>query len=99
MEELTKFLELLNTLSPLAVIALLGLVIFMLVKAKGARLLDIPIGQESISKQVDLISNNHLSDLPKMVETLDRISDTLQRQEVTLSALDSYLRARLNGNK
>lgn len=99
MEEITMFLGALNTLSPLAVIALLGLVIFMLVKAKAARLLDIPIGQEKLSSQVDSISNNHLSDLPKMVDTLDKLTETLQRMEVTLSALDSYLRARLNGNK
>lgn len=99
MEELTTFLGILNSLSPLAVIALLGLVIFMLVKAKASRIFDVPVGQARIAEQVELLGSNHLSDLPKMAEQLEKVSETLQRMEVTMSALDSYLRARLNGNK
>ena len=75
MEEIVSLLTTLNGLSPLAVIALLGVVIFQLVRNK---------------QQVAIIQDNHLHSLPDMV-------DTLQRIEVTLSALDSYLRARLNG--
>lgn len=93
MTALTSLLQTLNTLSPLAVIALLGVVLFMLVKAKGARLLDIPIGQEKIASQVDLISNNHLSDLPKMVESLQRMEALLQNINDNII----YIRARVNG--
>ena len=50
------------------------------------------------------ITTNHLHEMPEMAQTLrnlddgiGRLTDGLDRQERTLVALDSYLRARLNG--
>ncbi len=62
MEAITGLLGTLNTLSPLAVIALLGTVIFMLVKAKG-----------EMSTHVHTIKTNDLHELPEIAETLRRI--------------------------
>ena len=66
MDALLELLTLLNTLSPLAVIALLGCVIFMLVK-----------GHKDVDTKVTAISTNHLSDMPEIVETLRRIELSL----------------------
>ena len=62
MEALTEFLQLLNSLSPLAVIALLGTVIFMLVT-----------GKTKAGAQIKEVQNNHLHELPEIAETLRRI--------------------------
>jgi hypothetical protein len=70
MTGLTSFLSTLNSLSPLAVIALLGVVIFYMVKyqAKAA--------------QITTLTDNHLSDLPAILDGLNSIRETLQRMEV-----------------
>lgn len=62
LQELTNALGALNSLSPLAVIALLGVVIYMLVKNQK--------GQETLT-------SNHLHELPEMAETLRRIEASL----------------------
>ena len=81
METLVSLLAALNSLTPLAIVGLLAIIIFMLVRQKS----------ETDTKLVS-ISDNHLSGLPEMQETLHRI-------ELTLERLDAYLRARLNGGK
>ena len=86
MDTVVPLLEMLNSLSPLAVIALLGVVIFMLVRDRKA---------SDIKHEV--ITGNHLHDLPEAVETLKRIENTLQRIEVKLGEDFSYLKARING--
>jgi hypothetical protein len=86
METLIPLLELLNNLSPLAVIALLGTVIFLLVK-----------GKEDIGGKVDTVANNHLHELPEAVEILRRMEATLQRIEVKWSEDMAYLKGRING--
>lgn len=104
MDSFIAFLNTLNTLSPIAVIALLGLVIMMLVKAKDSRILDVPIHQEKLAEQVDKLSNNHLSDLPYMADSLKRQEDILReavqilrQMQIEQTSLNSYIRARLNG--
>lgn len=82
MDTIIEFLKVLNGLSPLAIIGLLGIVLFYAVKNM---------------KTADAISNNHLSGLPEMQATLESINETLQRMERTQVALDAYLHARLNG--
>jgi hypothetical protein len=62
MDALIAFLTTLNSLSPLAVIALLGTIIFMLVKCKTAS-----------AKALHTVQTNHLHELPDMAETLRRI--------------------------
>ena len=83
MDNLIKFLEALNSLSPLAIIGLLGTVIFLLVK-----------GKTSVDDKVAVISDNHLHGVQ---ESLDRLLETLQRIEVDMKGEFSYLRARMNG--
>lgn len=85
METLISFLQTLNSLSPLAVIALLGTIIFIQVKRQPS------------ADAVAEIKDNHLHELPDIAETLRRIEAALQRQEVKMGEEFSYIRARLNG--
>ena len=89
MEALTSLLNVLNSLSPLGVIALLGLVIFMLVKAKTAKV--------EMDQKVANIADNHLHDLPSIADNMEKAVATLQRIEVKMGEEFSYIRARLNG--
>jgi hypothetical protein len=84
MESLMSLLQVLNSLSPLAVIALLAVIIFMMVQQnKGT----------AKQEQVNEIRDNHLHDLPQMLETLQRI-------EVKLGEEFAFIRAKLsNGGK
>lgn len=85
-ESLISLLTTLNSLSPLAVIALLGTIIFLLVKGKTAA-----------DGKVETIASNHLHELPSMSEDIRSIAETLRRMETTMASEFSYLRARLNG--
>ena len=91
MDAITGLLTTLNTLSPLAVIALLGLVIFMLVKAKGVKL--------EVDKKVETLRTNDLHELPEIAENLRILVATMQRIEVEQGREFAHLRARLNGHK
>ena len=82
MDWLISFLNTLNNLTPLAVIALLGVVIFILVKGKG---------HAATKKQMTSLKENDLHYLPEMVETLRRI-------EMSLSDNFSWIRAKMNGH-
>ena len=86
MDTVVTLLSLLNSLSPLAVIGLLGVIIFLLVK-----------GKERVSAQVETLATNHLHELPSIAETLRRMEETLQRMEVRMSEDFAWLKARVNG--
>lgn len=58
MTDIVALLQLLNSLSPLGIIALLGVIIFMLVKGR---------------KQVGTIKDNDLHALPEILVTLQRM--------------------------
>lgn len=79
METLILFLQTLNTLSPIGIVALLAVVIFMLVR-----------GRTAADAKLENVATNHLHEMPELVETMRDMNRTL-------IALDSYLRARLNG--
>ena len=82
MDIIISLLTTLNSLSPLAVIALFGLVIFMMVKAKT--------DTSTVVQKVNDLGTNHLHCMPDILETLQRI-------EVKLSEEFAYLKARING--
>ena len=88
METLISLLATLNSLSPLAVIALLGTVIFMLVK-----------GKTGVAKKVETLQANHLHELPMMAEDLREMLAILQRMEVKFSEDMAYLKGRINGKQ
>lgn len=94
MENLNTFLELINSLSPLAIIALLGITIFLLVYKHPFR--DVVKPLES---SLDEVKSNHLHELPELVKNSRQTVEVLQRIEVKLSEDFSYLRARLNGKQ
>lgn len=83
---MTELLNTLNSMSPLSVIALLGVVIYMLVKNKRA---------------VNQVSHNHLSGLPEMQQDVRKIVTLLEQQAPVLQAINDnmiYVRARMNKN-
>jgi len=82
MELLNTLLHTINELSPLAVIALLVVVVFL---------------QTQNHKKVVSIQKNDLHELPEIMSTLRHISATLQRIEVSQGEHFSYLTARVNG--
>lgn len=82
MDTLIALLQMLNSLSPLAVIALLGLVIFLLVRGNSQTI--------EIKEKTTEIKENDLHILPEM-------ADTLRRIEVQQAAAFSTIIAKLNG--
>lgn len=88
MDSVLEFFNALNSLSPLAVIGLLGYIIFMLVKGKTAA------GKTAATaaQKIHEVQTNHLHELPEILATLQRI-------EVKLGEEFSYIKARINGHK
>lgn len=85
---MTELLAFAQTASPLAVIALLGVVIFIQVWHK----LDL--------RGSNKIATNHVSCLPEMIKTLDRIDATMLRIESEMGRQTNMLteiRVKLNG--
>ena len=85
-EAAIAFLNAINTLSPLGVIGLLAMIVYMLVKAKAARILD-------VSKMVQNIGDNHLHELPAMASDLRKIVETLQRMETRMAEDFAHIKA------
>jgi hypothetical protein len=86
METLISLLQTLNTLSPLAIIGLLGTIIFMMIK-----------GHTLADTKVETIAANHLHDLPAIAEAVKEMSETLRRIEVKMTEDFAHLKAKLNG--
>jgi 3'-phosphoadenosine 5'-phosphosulfate sulfotransferase (PAPS reductase)/FAD synthetase len=84
MDSLISLLETLNSLSPLAVIGLLGTVIFLLVKGKTAA-----------DEKIETVATNHLHEMPELVETMRRIEASLIRIEIKISEDLSFIKAKL----
>lgn len=82
--EVISLLQVLNTLTPLAIIALLALAIFGVV---AAALFHIVKGRQQVSQ----IANNHLHELPTMVSLLQNISHSSERQEKSLERQEGSL--------
>ena len=95
MDSLIKLLETLQSMSPLAVIALMGVIIFMMTNDNW-----------SVKKDIHTVKTNDLHELPAMAqdlrsisETIKSVADTLQRIEVSQSDNFSHIKARINGKR
>ena len=88
MTEVLELLQAANGMTPLGVIALLGTIIWMLVK-----------GQKKVVGKMDVISNNHLHELPDLVENTRRTGDVLQRIEVKLGENFAVIHEKLDDIK
>jgi hypothetical protein len=75
MDAIIELLKLLNSLSPLAVIALLGLIIYKQVKDK-------PASEASVEE----IKSNHLHEMPEILATLQRIEVKLGEEFAYIKA-------------
>ena len=91
METILEFLGALNNLTPLGIIGMLGLVIFMLVKAKSVKV--------DMDNKVTAITDNHLHSLPEIAANMEKAVETLQRIEVKIGEEFSFIKAKLNGDK
>jgi hypothetical protein len=85
MELLTSLLTAANSMTPLGLAALLGVVIFLQVKNQRA----VMANQKGVAE----ISGNHLSGLPDMANDLRDIKALLQNINDNVI----YVRARING--
>ena len=88
MESLIEFLNALNTLTPVAVIALLGLAIFFLVWKNPFK----PV-EDSLNE----VKENHLHDLPSMAANVEKMVEILQRIEVKMGEDDIRYVRRIDG--
>jgi len=101
-----EILEIANTISPLAVIALLALAVLylarnssLMVRIRGTQINDRQkvsekvdtdaTNLEIINKKLDLIMENHLSELPEMKKTLDRIESVQREQGERLACVET----------
>lgn len=100
MESILLFLQ---TVSPIGVIALLALVIFVLVKDSwGDRKRNLVIedvgGNEDeitllmLNSKLDKIADNHLHELPEMKQTLDRIEQKQNSQGERLASVEASIK-------
>jgi len=87
MDAIIELLNTLNGLSPLGIVGLLGVVIFMLVK-----------NQKDAQQKYETVTGNHLHDLPVIAENIEKMAATMQRIEVKLGEDFAHIKARLNGN-
>lgn len=83
MDVLLDLLKAANSLSPLAIIGLLVGVLLLQTKFKA-----------TAETQLTSIADNHLHDLPRIANVIDRIADTLVRIEVQ----NATILAKLNGH-
>lgn len=81
METVITLLTTLQSLSPLAVIGLLSVIIYVLLKGK---------------QEVTTLKSNDLHELPAMAEDLREIVKVLQRLELRMVEEFTYLRATMN---
>ena len=86
MDEILELLKTANSMTPLGVIGLLGTIIWMLVKT-----------QKVVVSKMDVISDNHLHELPDLVENSRRSVDVLQRIEVKLGENFAVINHKLDG--
>lgn len=84
MESIISLLATLNSLSPLAVIALLGLVLYVTIYKQPSR------------SDLDTIKSNHLHELPQIAKDLRRMSDTMQRMETNMSTSFAAILGRMD---
>ncbi len=93
---MTELFSFLTNVQPIGVIALLGIVIYMLVKEqKGLwRRQNAATETDDHGQPITLktIATNHLHELPEMAETLRRMESTLNE----LAKDMSYIRGRMN---
>lgn len=85
-----SFLTELNNLTPLGVIALLGLVIYYLVKNKG-----LPAPKNSIEK----IEKNHLHEIKETLGRIERFLIENNRLTNEINNNITWVKARLNGQR
>lgn len=87
MEQIISLLEILNTMSPLAIIALLvGIIGFITWKN--------PL--KPITSSLHEVKTNHLHELPEMNENIKKAVEVLQRIEVKISEDFSYIKAKID---
>lgn len=87
MEQLLKVLTVLNDFSLIGVMALMVVGIILAVYKNPMR---------PIEHKLDKISDNHLHDLPRMADGIDKAVDVLQEIQVTLATDLTAIKTKLD---
>lgn len=87
LEVLEKLLHLLNDLEPVGVLGLVAAAIFVWVWRNPVK---------PIQKSMDELKDNHLHDLPRMADSLDKVVDVLQRIEVKMAESFAEIKVKID---
>ena len=91
MEAIIELLKTLNTLTPVAIIGLMGTIIFLMVYKNPFK---------PIENKLNEVTTNHLHELPEISENLKKAVEILSRIEVKQAEDFSFIKAKLtNGHK
>lgn len=85
MHDIFELFKAANSLTPLAIIGLLAAAILLLAK-----------GRKEVTAKITTIADNHLHELPELVENSRRSVDVLQRIEVKLGENFAAIHAKLD---
>ena len=87
MSEILLVLQAANGLSPLAIIGLLATAIILLTKSR-----------REVQEKITTLTDNHLHDLPLLLQNSNRTVDTLQRIEIKLGELVAAINVRIEAH-
>lgn len=85
MSEIVELFKAANGLTPLAIMGLLAAAILLLAK-----------GRKEVSEKMDTLANNHLHELPLLVENSTRSVDILQRIDTKLAENFAVIHVKLD---
>lgn len=85
MHDLLELVKMANSLTPLAIMGLLATAIILLAR-----------GRREVNEKMTTIADNHLHELPELVENSRRSVEVLQRIEVRLGEDLTYIKARVS---
>ena len=85
LQELIELIKAANGVTPIGLSALLAVIIVMLVR-----------GQKTVVSKMDMLSDNHLHELPVLIENSTRMVDTLARIEVRLGEDLTYIKTKVS---
>lgn len=90
MEVLVNLLTILKDFSPLGVAALAVIGLILMIWKNPFK---------GIEKRLDTITGNHLHDMPRIADSIDKTVETLQRIEVKISENFAVIREKLDGQE
>lgn len=94
MDNLEAILKVVNQFTPIGILALIVVVIGLFVWKNPLKAAAAPI-----EASLDHIKNNHLHDIPRLADSMDKAVDVLQRIELKMVEEFSFIRTKLDDEK